>query len=46
MHSEPAFIRVRAPHASAGIAEALRRAFAPPAVNGIDREFAKLLEQI
>lgn len=39
-------IRVRAPQANAGIGEALRRAFAPPAVNGIDAEFARLLERL
>ena len=39
-------IRVRAPQANAGIGDALRRAFAPPPVNGVDAEFARLLERI
>lgn len=39
-------IRVRAPQANAGVGDALRRAFAPPPVNGVDAEFASLLERI
>ena len=39
-------ISVRAPQANAGIADALRRAFTPPPVNGVDAEFARLLDRI
>jgi len=44
--AERRVIRVRAPQANAGVGDALRRAFAPPARNGVDQEFARLLERI
>lgn len=46
VRSERRVIRVRAPQSNAGVGDALRRAFAPPPVNGIDQEFARLLERI
>lgn len=44
--AERRVIRIRAPQANAGVGDALRRAFAPPAKNGVDQEFARLLERI
>lgn len=45
-HTRDRVIRVRAPQANAGIGDALRRAFATPPINGVDAEFARLLERI